>query len=650
MNEQPQCRKPIRLLPQALRNQIAAGEVVERPASVLKELVENSLDAGATEIGVRLENGGQSFLSVQDNGRGIPSEELELAVTRHATSKVSSFEELFHVASYGFRGEALPSIASVSRLRVVSLDQASGAGGQAGFIEVSGGEVTDRGAASLHQGTLVEVRDLFANVPARLKFLKQPSAEQQRCKETLIRLALARPEVSFSLNAGGREVLRFNAREDLARRLARIWPPRVVEGLIPVEAAATSMRLSGLTASPATAQARGERLFFYVNGRPVNAKTLLAAVREAYRGKIIGREYPQAVLFLELDPGEVDVNVHPAKSEVRFREESAVFSFVRRAVAQALEGIGPLEATAPEQDVSSLFGGSAPGAQDPAEEKVETEWSPRPKGFWGVLDAPPLLPRREGKEEQETLVFPEPDGTDDARGAARAAGGTEPNVFSALSSCPPVYHDRAFTPQLREEVPAAYGAQAGTARPLKDRVHAFTYLGQVENTYLIVLRGGKLMLIDQHAAHERVLLARIEKEGSAGQSQLLAVPLELPLHPGEREELTAIWGDLASLGFSLENTGTTLQISGIPPLLSRAQAAAFLREAMTGRKGGFESLWHLMACRSAIKAGDALTPDEAASLITQWLETPNAGFCPHGRPTAVTFSAQDLEKMFKRGR
>ena len=680
MNARRQHRS-ISLLPPALRNQIAAGEVVERPASVLKELVENSLDAGATDIAVTLEDGGQSLLAVRDNGHGLPAGELELAVTRHATSKLASFAELLNVASYGFRGEALPSIASVSDLLLESAfagdNVAAPGAGQAAFIRVRHGETVASGPSSMHAGTLVTVRELFANVPARLKFLKSPATELKRCQETLIRLALARPEVTFSLSVSdgsgkSRELLRLGAGLSLLERVGRIWPEQVSQGLVPVDGERHGIRVRGLVSLPRLAQARGDRLLLYVNKRPVNDRLLLRALREAYKGRLTSREYPQAVLFLEIAPQEVDVNVHPAKSEVRFRDERAVFSAVLKSVENALAAHDPVFAQSGaevSQDVpfaggGALFpplhqgrlypaGGDFPAGVSDSESPAASLSSggqsarpdvipgarpeARPDGFWGTLDRPRLVdaPARSGagfSDEEGPADFPDNGlvGSGDAVGEAAAA-----------------YRADAWSGAARP-APAALGRAAPDGDGYPVRVEDLLCLGQLADTYLILLHGDRLLLLDQHAAHERVLLHGLERQTGAAQSQLLALPDELALHPAELARLQEMFPRLTRIGYSLESRERGVSVLGVPPLLGRAQGISLLRDILADRTDGMDDLLHLMACRSAIKAGQRLTGDEAAGLLGRWLTTPDRSFCPHGRPTVLSFTPADLEKMFKR--
>jgi DNA mismatch repair protein MutL len=672
--------RPISLLPDVLRNQIAAGEVVERPASVLKELVENSLDAGATDIAVTLQDGGQTLLAVRDNGHGLPPSELKLAVTRHATSKLVSFAELLTMSSYGFRGEALPSIASVSDLYLESAFTANGASesgpdkpaAEAAFIRVCHGEISASGPSSLHEGTLITVRELFANVPARLKFLKSPATELKRCQETLVRLALACPEVSFSLSVGNetggkRELLRLGAGLSLLERLSLIWPEQITQALIPFDAERYAVRVHGLASLPRFAQARGDRLLLYVNKRPVNDRLLLKALREAYKGRLTSREYPQSLLFVEMSPQEVDVNVHPAKSEVRFRDERSVFSAVFSTVERALLEHEPQfpqepdrhfaaadfpQAAAPDGELPGAV--PAGGTQNSGEIREQQAASAvctsesggagrlfrspmRPDGFWGSLDRPRLLdpPANFGGENFEDSRATEPTTDDDPTGLYIVR---EPaQAYSPDASFARLFPDSADSADI--------GPGAG-AYPV--RVESLLCLGQLADSYLIVLQKDTLLLIDQHAAHERVLLHVLEQQTGAAQGQLLAVPADLSLHPAEASRLQKLFPRLLRLGYSLESTAHGVSIRAVPPLLGRSRGIALLQDILAERTEGIDDMLHLMACRSAVKAGQRLTGDEAAGLLSRWLATPKRAYCPHGRPTVLSFSPAELEKMFKR--
>lgn len=580
------------MLPPELCNQIAAGEVVERPASVLKELVENSLDAGASQIDCRLDGGGQSLIRVQDDGRGIPACELELAVTRHATSKITSLEDLERVASYGFRGEALPSIASVSRFCITSRCEEDGLGeGVATSLLIEHGQKISSSPAALRKGTVVVARDLFANMPGRLKFLKNPATELKRAQNWFIRLALAKPDAGFSLFAGERQVMRFAKGQTLVSRLRQIWPEDIVAELLPVDATLHDITLSGLAGAPHLRQPRPDRIFFYVNGRAVSDKRLLGAVREAYKGRIVGADYPQLVLFIEIDPAEVDVNAHPAKTEIRFRNESAVFSAVFGALGRAFESAAPAGFAAPVS---------------------------RPKGFWGSLDQDRILP-------------PKPQA---CSGLSEAMA---PWSASAPSSAParPVY--QAPTKPAGWQLPPQPAAPAGAGLP--------QYLGQICDTYLVLADGqGALVLLDQHAAHERVLYERLSKGHASVQKLML--PLELALDQPERlEELRP---GLESLGFQWSIVGATMRVEAIPAILNRQESREFLREALAGLRDGLTGLWTGMACHAAIKAGQKLSSDEALELIRQWSQSENNGFCPHGRPCLLRWDKPALEKLFKR--
>ena len=663
MNETPphdsafSTRNGIRLLSPELRNQIAAGEVVERPASVVKELVENSLDAGASLVEVTLENGGQSLIRVRDNGDGIPAAELELAVTRHATSKIASMDDLWRISSFGFRGEALPSIASVSGFRMESAHCPAGSDvPEAAFIRMEHGVLAEQGPGGLHRGTVVEARDLFATIPARLKFLKAPATEQKRAQELLIRLALTHTDVGFVFLAGTREVLRFPAGQSLLERLTAIWPDSITESLLAFDRTTHDIRVHGLTSPPGQAQPRGDRMLIYVNGRAVNDKLVLRAVREAYKGRLLSKEYPQIVLFMELPPEEVDVNVHPAKTEVRFRDERSVFGAVLHAVEETVLRSLPASEALPEASPSLRF-------------------DPKPIGFWGEADRerivrPAQTPLPPDAEEDETdtappATLPVPSAPVSCGDLPWDLPDRQPEAATLHEAARPFGVPPA-PPRASAEVPekpseAPSETDQPEIEPLGEgqvRVGPYVYMGQVAGTYLLLrdLRNtrehGALLILDQHAAHERVLASRLEAGGFSGLSQPLVLPLEYTLHPAERERIQEFHAPLASLGFDLslrdQGAGTVLEVRAVPPLLDRAAAGEFIREVLAGRKEDLRSLWATMACKAAIKAGDVLASDEAVNLIAQWLMTENRQFCPHGRPCVLQWNTIELDRMFKR--
>lgn len=660
--------RTIRVLPPELQNQIAAGEVVERPASVVKELLENSLDAGADRVQVALESGGQGLILVQDNGRGMDREELALALTRHATSKLASIRDLETMATFGFRGEALPSIASVSRLRLASKSQDSP---DAFFREVAFGRFAEEGPLTMPQGTRVEVRDLFANVPARLKFLKTTATEIKRCEDVVGRMALVRTDVALKLQIGERTVLRFTAGQDLASRLAVLWPPAVIQALLPVRFEMDGHAVTGFVGSPQIGQARPDRMLFSVNGRCVQDRVLLRAVREAYKGRMLSREYPQVALFLTLPPNEVDVNVHPAKTEVRFRDERQVFVCMRQAVVQALEAAAPsarMSVSLDSQGPSLRQGMKYPSYQDYLAEITGQEAAPGPSES-GVVNrdaraaqAPALNesaapyasgpgPEREDRTTSGRLPPPAPDPD---------TAGRTPAERESLADRPARYPERSSSWPTRpgpDSGEPGCGRERGFAllpadtgsRPRPRLVRGMEYLGQVAGTYLVLRRGDSLALLDQHAAHERVLFARMLKGHTRGQSQPLAVPFELSLHASERAKLQNLWPELGKLGFQIEMPGPGVaSVRGVPPLFTAGQAKEFLREVLAGQARSMEDLWAVMACKAAVKAGTALAPDEALALVETWAATGDRDYCPHGRPVVVTWDKADLEKLFKR--
>ena len=677
--EEPMPLPRIVLLPPELCNQIAAGEVVERPASVVKELVENSLDALSTFIEVRLENGGQGLIRVQDNGTGMAREDLELALTRHATSKIRTVEDLENINSYGFRGEALPSVASVSRCTLTSVPQGSD---EAWTCRVTFGRLEGMEPSSLHRGTIVEVRDLFANVPARLKFLRGIPTEVKHCQDWLSRLALTRADVTFRLESEGRELVHFKSGQDVFDRLQFMWPKLVTENLVSLDRVAYGMRVHGFVSRPGVSQPKSNRILIFVNGRSVSDKKIFAAIREAYKGKITSRDHPQAVLFLELDPHEVDVNVHPAKSEVRFRDEKSVFRAILAAVGQTLERAGSAntpvtetifqdsEDAGPGQEVQKAPFSADSGIHEASSRQEDRNdncpdaplarpFVSRPVGFWGKADEelnPGMTIGRSREQETDIEWFvPEED-------CAAQANASQGNVARDADSFRVA---KAFPEEPAKEDAARYEPLSFTSRPLpaeeekigpcededfaSGTIRGVTYLGQVAETYLVLRdAAGALLLLDQHAAHERVLYARIRARGYCGEGQGLAVPLELSLHASESQRFFEVAQRLAELGFAARMSGMTLIVRAIPALLQRSEAMQFLREVLAGTREEMDARFASMACKSAIKAGDTLARDEALSLLRQWLATPDREYCPHGRPIVLRWDKAELERLFKR--
>jgi DNA mismatch repair protein MutL len=588
---------PIRILPPELQNQIAAGEVVERPASVLKELVENSLDAGATRVEATIESGGQSRILVQDNGTGLSSKDLELALTRHATSKISSVQDLNRISSFGFRGEALPSIASVSRMEICSITPGANEGNR---LKIEFGKVMDLEPLPFREGTRVEVQDLFINTPARLKFLKTQATEGRRCQEIMQRMALANLEAGLSLSSNDRTLFDFSPGETLEERLQRIWPRTITDRLISVDHRVARAGLQGVTGHPETAQSRGDRILFFVNNRPVQDKTLLSALRQAYKGMLLSKEAPQAVLFIHIDPDMVDINVHPAKSEVRFRDEQLLFSLVRTGVASALSRVVQVVESSP----TSGPAGPSQGHDQAHQPKFQT--------FADFLS----LQEDEAYEAQAGDISP-------AESARETPAG------------------QGVSPDRRTISPST-GLNA----------EELVYLGQIQDTYLVLAdRSQRLILIDQHAAHERILYHAFARDRETVQSRLLALPLDLELHPAERDQLEKSGPKLRRLGFSYQRPNPeTLVLRAVPESLDPSQATELIREILAERTDSWDRMLTLMACRNAVKAGEPLSRDEAMNLLQAWMDCPDKDFCPHGRPAAVSLGSRELGDLFKRGK
>ncbi len=631
MNAPVSPRRPIQQLPDQLISQIAAGEVVERPSAVVKELLENALDAGATQITVRLEEGGVKRIAITDNGRGIPPEELPLALSRHATSKIASLTELENVATLGFRGEALASIAAVAAVSVTSRTP-----GAAHAWEIVGSHLGTVAPSSGPVGTTIDVQDLYFNTPARRKFLKSEQTEYGHCAEVVRRIALARPDVAFSLFHNGRTIDHWNVAE-MARRSAQILGSEFAEARLALDESAGPLRLHGYVGLPTASKARADGQFFYVNGRFVRDKLLVHAVRAAYQDVLHGDRFPSYVLALDLDPALVDVNVHPSKIEVRFRDSRAVHQFVFHAVQRALA------------QTSATAHGSVPAPLTAAEiaPSDTSSWQPRPheQTSFGSQLAPSFSPS----------PFAPGSRWDDPRPLPGVAQRTE--AYGALFSAP----DAASA-----STPVAVPPPAPTERPLSNEDFPLGFaLAQLHGIYILAQNTRGLVLVDMHAAHERILYEQIKNaldaraEGQDMQVQAMLIPVtffadavEVATAEEHEETLKALGFDIAVL------SPTTLAVRAVPTLLKNADAQTLARDVLRDVReyGGSRvlierrnELLGTLACHTAVRANRILSVQEMNALLRQMESTERADQCNHGRPTWVQLEIAALDKLFLRG-
>ena len=602
----------IRALPDLLINQIAAGEVVERPAAALKELLENALDAGATQVDVELAAGGVKRIRVADNGGGIEREDLALAVARHATSKIGSVLDLEAIASLGFRGEALASIASVSRLGLASRAKEKP---HAWRIEVEGGTVSPIAPAALASGTSVTVEELFFNTPARRKFLRAETTEWAHCEEAFRRVALAHPATGFTLQHNARVVHRLVAAGRRVR-VEQLLGDDFVAHSATVEADAPNVRLTGFAVRPAYAAQRGGQ-YLFVNGRFVRDRVLQHALREAYRDVLHHDRQPAFALWLELDPRRVDVNVHPQKTEVRFRDSGAIHQFVRHAVERALAASAaeqPAVSAAERLGVAAAQLPPYAPAHTPSRDAFATEQTTVPAGMpWHSSQSPLAL------EAGEPSTF-----------YARLFGARD---------------DSAARPPLSADDPHPLGFA----------------LAQLHGVYILAQNRAGLVLVDMHAAHERIVYERLKAASHVRMPvQPLLVPATFAAEPLEVATVEESAAALDALGFAISALGpSTLAVRGVPAPLTDADPAALARavlheirefgstQVLTARR---DELLSTMACHGSVRANRSLTTPEMNALLREMEATERSGQCNHGRPTWYQLSLSDLDRLFMRGR
>ncbi|WP_422393919.1 DNA mismatch repair endonuclease MutL [Pseudomonas batumici] len=629
----------IELLSPRLANQIAAGEVVERPASVIKELLENSLDSGAKRIDVDVEQAGVKLLRVRDDGSGISADDLPLALARHATSKIRDLEDLERVMSLGFRGEALASISSVARLTLTSRTRDAD---QAWQVETEGRDMEARVQPAAHPvGTSVEVRDLFFNTPARRKFLKAEKTEFDHLQEVIKRLALARFDVAFHLRHNGKSILSLHEAHDdtaRARRVAAVCGAGFLEQALPIEVERNGLHLWGWVGLPTFSRSQADLQYFYVNGRAVRDKLVAHAVRQAYRDVLFNGRHPTFVLFFEVDPAVVDVNVHPTKHEVRFRDGRMVHDFLYGTLHRALGDVRPEDQLAAPATVAGMV---------------------RPTG----LEAGEFGPQGEMRLAANLLEQPQ---SPPASGFAPAAG-----------SGSGAGYQYQYRPQSTQMPPAseAQGVYREFFAPLPDPVASPTLpdsqgdvpplgyaLAQLKGIYILSENAQGLVLVDMHAAHERIMYERLKiamaSEGLSGQPLLVPESLAVSQREADCAEEHASW--FQRLGFELQRLGPeTLAIRQIPALLKQAEANRLVQDVLADLmeygtsdriQAHLNELLGTMACHGAVRANRRLALAEMNGLLRDMENTERSGQCNHGRPTWTQLGLDDLDKLFLRGR
>jgi DNA mismatch repair protein MutL len=627
-------RRPIQPLPLSLVNRIAAGEVIERPASVVKELVENAIDAGATEIVVETEEGGRQLIRVVDNGSGIPPEDLPLAFAEHATSKLRTDDDLFRIGTMGFRGEALASIGSVSQARVLSRTADSEAAWE---VHNRGGEISPVAAAAGNVGTTVEMRELFYNVPARRKFLKGAATESGHVSETLLRLALPHPHIAFRLLSGGRKSLDLPVAGPEQRLLAA-WPEEFAGKRLALDLRDREISIRGLVGLPELAHPTARHQYFYLNGRHIRDRFIQHALREAYRGLMEPGRQPAAILLIEMPPDEVDVNVHPAKAEVRFKDSGRLHGLLLAGIREKLLGsdLTPAARPASEGGIGVGSGEGRPDMRARLAEFFKQSYAGKQQQMGEPAGEPAAYVTTPSRSAAGEAVGPKPGGD----GVARFPSNPPPQAAPVSDSIP-------------RQPSAAPLPTLGSAEVQSPAI-------QLHNAYLVTETADGMLIIDQHALHERIMYEELKSRLGRGplEAQRLLIPETINVSAKQVALLEQIGGLLAKLGIEVASFGpTTVAVQAFPSFLGRLEPGRFVRELLergeqelldVNEEEALHEILDMMACKAAIKAGDPLTPQEIEALLARKDLVERASNCPHGRPTTLRLSLRDLEKQFKR--
>jgi DNA mismatch repair protein MutL len=625
-----ECR--IRALPDLLVNKIAAGEVVERPASVVKELIDNAIDAGAARISVAIEDGGKQLIRVNDDGGGMSPEEVRLATMPHTTSKIVAEADLYAIATMGFRGEALASISAVSKLRIVSRPPGAIEGHE---VRVAGKQFESSQAAGGAVGTTVDVRDLFFNVPARRKFLRARSTEVGHVNEQIARAALAFPQIGFELTNNGRVTQNLPRCEHRLERVAKFYGAELASALMPIERSERGITLEAYAAPPAQSRANAQWQFTYVNGRYIRDRYVHHALKEAYRGLMEPNRHGVVFLFLTLDPGDVDVNVHPTKIEVRWADSNLIHSQVLSALRETFQRCDLTPA---------LQTGRGSPPADPAEQdRIRREMA-------AVLKAAPPIQPGSGVSGGSDLGPGRDRNWMDRPGPPRSSVEST-RLWQSL------YGEPESAPSLGQPQDAAGSVMPPIERQTAgQRARAI----QLHNLYLVAETDDGIVIVDQHALHERVMYEQLRERLSKGplESQRLLLPESLPVTPQQAALIESNAELLANLGMEVTRFGSdTVAVHGFPSLLKDTDVVSFMRDlldhlahqaAKTEPETVIQELLEMMACKAAVKAGDPLTDQEIDTLMQQRHLVEKSSSCPHGRPTSLHLSKADLERQFKR--
>ena len=647
----------IKVLPDNLANQIAAGEVVERPASVVKELIENSIDAGATRLQIDIELGGRRLMRISDDGEGMTRDDAILAFERHATSKIRTAEDLARIGTLGFRGEALASIASVSKVELITKTESDFVPTR---VVVEGGRLIDVKDAARDTGTTLSVRDLFFNTPARRKFMRSEATENYHLTSIVTHYALAHPEIAFTLTNNGREVLRVSPAKDLRERAFQIFGGNLIESLLPVDGGREYVaRITGFVSAPRERRTTRDAQYFFVNKRFVRDKTIAGGLLEGYRSVLPHGVYPVAFLFLEMPLEEIDVNVHPAKTEVRFRRGEAVKDVIAEAVRSTLMKAGITGDAKPEPSTDEppmkTFAPMTVGVLRP--EQGGIQFSDETVGP-DYLSSEPESPVERRSQVASANAFSDPVGRSyESPRTEEPEIPLMPGFFEKIADS-----DVAHTAPGHSELPPVdSAAKLAKAIEVEDlSVSKIQPLGQLHESFIIAVDDEGLLLIDQHVAHERILFDKYRK-GEIDrpiESQNLLLPETIDLSPAQSEAFQLIENDLETLGFGLMRlSGRTVAIKSIPTDLQPSEARNLFAEILdtvdAEKKGSPKSTFRddiaaSLACKAAIKINMQLTPEKMRWLIDRLLLTTSPTTCPHGRPVILRLSMKDIERGFHR--